>query len=113
MGFCAQTSCGKAYMKWKTIKEMNAKGIYTPEQITDTIDKNWDAVNPDGKSTVTQDECKKVAEDSINYLGSIGDGATFDTASYDSKKKFAGIILNIVKKEQIIAVVTALLAKTE
>ena len=51
--YCAQTSCGQAYIKWKTIREMNARGIYTPEQITDTVDKYWAAVNPENKGTIS------------------------------------------------------------
>ena len=38
---CANTSCGRAYIEWKALKEMNEKGIYTPEQISGVVDKFW------------------------------------------------------------------------
>ena len=110
--WCATTSCGKAYIEWKTVKAMNAKGIYTPSQITDTVQGHWDSV-AGGNSTISLEQCKKVTENSINDLGSIGDGQKFDEAQYESQKKFVGIILNLVKKEQIDALVTKLTAKTD
>ena len=112
MGFCATTSCGKAYIKWKAVKEMNARGVYTPEQVQDTVQSNWDAIVKEGASTISKDECKKVTEDSVNYLASLGAGNKFDAAAFESKKKFAGIILNVVKKEQIIVLVTTLVTKS-
>ena len=38
---CAQTSCGQYIIKQKALREMSSKGIYTPEQITDSVDKHW------------------------------------------------------------------------
>merc|ERR1711935_125727 len=108
---CAQTSCGKAYIKWKAVKEMNARGVYTPEQVKEAVEAQWNAVNPDGKSTINQDECKTVAEAAQNYLASLGAGNKWDEATYNSKKKFAGIIMNVVKKEQIEVLVTTLVTK--
>ena len=32
---CAQTSCGQSFIKWKALKEMNKKGIYSPDQISE------------------------------------------------------------------------------
>ena len=41
---CAQTSCGKAYIEWKALKELNAKGVYPPNQIEKEVDSVWASV---------------------------------------------------------------------
>ena len=38
-GACARTSCGEAYLEWKALKEMNARGVYPPNQINDETEK--------------------------------------------------------------------------
>ena len=77
MGFIANTSCGKWYVEWRALKELNAKGIFTPDQIQTACDKQWAAINPDGNVTVNKDQCKQGVMDAVNYLGSIGDGLTW------------------------------------
>ena len=52
MGPCAQTSCGKAFVEWKAVKEMNKNGVYTPEQIQDAVEKAWKEHNPDDSAIV-------------------------------------------------------------
>ena len=52
---------------------MNKKGIYSPEQINDTVDKNWDSVNPDGDTIVNKEKCKEMVENAVNHLWSLGD----------------------------------------
>ena len=31
--YCVQNSCAQDMIKWKKLKDMNKKGVYTPEQI--------------------------------------------------------------------------------
>ena len=42
---CAQSSCGKKYISWKALKEMNARGVYTPEQIQEQVDKALEVID--------------------------------------------------------------------
>ena len=112
MGFCANTSCGQAYIKWKALKEMNAKGIYSPEQIDEQNERVWSTYNPDDSTFVNKETCQKMVEDAVNALGSIGDGKTFDAAEYDKVYKTvdklkAGKII----KHMVLAMVTGMVAK--
>ena len=72
----------------KALKEMNAKGIYTPEQITELVDKNWKkfASEPDA-STVNKEEAKNIAKACVNALGKKGSKVEFDEDKFDSSYK--------------------------
>ena len=88
MGLCANTSCGAAYLKNKAVKEMNSRGVYTPEQIEEALDVAWEQVNPDNKVLmVNKAAAQKMVEHVVNHLGSIGDGKQFDAAVFEKNYK--------------------------
>ena len=80
-------------MKMKALKEMNSKGIYTPEQISDSVDKYWKkyAKEPDAM-TVNKAECKSIVEACVNALGRLGSGNTFKEDKFNSVYKKADFI---------------------
>ena len=39
MGFCTNTSCGQQVMKWKTIRDLNKKGIYPPINVLPSLSR--------------------------------------------------------------------------
>ena len=82
---CAETSCGKAYITWQAKKEANKRGVYEPEQITEQVKYYWakHASSPDA-TFVNKAEAEKICEESVNYLGSLGSGVTFDKPSFDN-----------------------------
>ena len=53
---------------------MNAKGVYTPEQLQDYVDKSWEKFNPEDSAIVDKEVCKNICEKAVNGLGAIGDG---------------------------------------
>ena len=57
MGFCANTSCGKKLANKRDLKEMNKRGVFTPDQIQKECDKAWSEVNPDDKTIISMMEC--------------------------------------------------------
>ena len=83
MGFCAQTACGKKYAEFSALKEMNKKGVYTPEQIEGVVEKQWKKHNGEDNTFVNKDTCKIMVEESVNALGKLGDGQTFDESLFE------------------------------
>ena len=97
----------------KALKEINLKNlncIYTPEQISDAVDKNWGkfASAPDAM-TVNKEECKSIVESTVNGLGKIGSKHIFNeekfTVAY-KKVDSTGAEKNV--KAVVIGLVTAL-----
>ena len=86
---CAQTSCGQSFIKWKALKEMNSKGVYTPEQVTENTEYYWNRYAESGASTVDKATASKIVKATVNYLGGIGSGARFTDEAFDSKYKVA------------------------
>ena len=84
---CAQTSCGQSFIKWKALREMNQKGIYSPDQISEQVDSAWASFNTDDSTTVDKETAQKIAEQCVNNLGSMGDGKTFDEEEFNSAYK--------------------------
>ena len=110
MGFCAQTSCGQAVIKWKLLKDANKKGIYKPDQITENLDYYWKKHNPDDNSTVNKETAKKITRDTVNYLGSIGSGKKFEESEWEplyKKGDFVGLEKNL--KAVVMVQVTAMI----
>ena len=107
---CAQTSCGQYIIKMKALKEMNTKGIYTPEQISDNVDKYWNKyASSSDASTVNKQECKNIVEATVNALGRLGSGHKFDEEKFASAYKkvdFMGAEKNL--KAVVIGLVTTL-----
>ena len=62
---------------------MNAKGVYTPEQINDYSTSAWNKFNPDESMTVDKEACKNMCEMATNELGSIGDGQKHDEELFE------------------------------
>mmetsp|Transcript_14368 Transcript_14368/g.24462 ORF Transcript_14368/g.24462 Transcript_14368/m.24462 type:complete len:123 (-) Transcript_14368:100-468(-) len=87
MGACAETSCGKAYMEWQAVKEMNKRGVYTPDQVEKVLNKNWKKFNSEDNTFVSKEVVQSVCTEGVNYLGSIGNGITFDKESFDKNYK--------------------------
>ena len=101
-------------MKWQALKEMNKKGIYSPEQINDTVDKNWDSVNPDGDTIVNKEKCKEMVENAVNHLGSLGDGGQFDEDAFNKAYKKADPWgTQKILKPVVLAMVTSLVTKPQ
>ena len=114
MGFLANTSCGKWYIEWRALKELNARGIFTPEQISNTCDKNWEAINPDGSVVINKDQCQQGVMDAVNYLGSIGDGLVFNEEEYNNAyKTFDMIGLGKITKIQFNGIISKMVVKDE
>ena len=89
---------------------MNTKGIFTPEQITDSVDKYWNkyASAPDA-STVNKAECKSIVEATVNALGKKGSKHYFNEDKFTSAYKkvdFMGVEKNL--KAVVIGLVTTL-----
>ena len=43
--FCYKSACCQQYLGWKALRDMNKKGVYTPVQISEHIDKYWDKLD--------------------------------------------------------------------
>ena len=89
---------------------MNTKGIYTPEQISDSVDKYWAkyASSADA-NTVNKAECKSIVEATVNALGGLGSKHYFDETKFNSAYKkvdFMGAEKNF--KAVVIGLVTTL-----
>ena len=86
---------------------MNTKGIFTPEQISDSVNKHWKkyASEPDA-STVNKAECKSIVEATVNALGRLGSGHKFNEDKFTSaykkvdfmgaEKNFKAVVLGLV-----------------
>ena len=89
---------------------MNAKGVFTPEQISDTVDKNWAKyASAADASTVNKEECKNIVKASVNSLGKLGSKHWFDDDKFASSYKkvdFMGAEKNF--KAVVIGLVTTL-----
>tara|TARA_B110000238_G_C15763820_1_gene284575 strand:+ start:127 stop:414 length:288 start_codon:yes stop_codon:yes gene_type:complete len=86
---------------------MNTKGIFTPEQISDSVNKYWKkyAAEADA-STVNKAECKSIVEATVNALGRLGSGHKFNEEKFTSaykkvdfmgaEKNFKAVVLGLV-----------------
>ena len=109
---CAQTSCGVKYINWKVLKEMNSRGVYTPEQIQEQVDKAWAKINKDDLSIIDKKMTKEIVEQAVNALGAIGDGYVFEEEKFEkSYLLFDSWGLEKIVKSFVIGMVTAMLAK--
>ena len=88
MAVCAQTSCGKAYIKYKALKELNAKGIYEPEQIEDAINRAWGNV-VSGEDKPSDEQAKEIFKQAVDALGALGDGNGFEEEQWKKNSKIA------------------------
>ena len=69
---------------------MNKKGVYTPVQISQLVDKYWDKLDQQSDATnqnkqklsVNKNECREITESVVNDLGKIGNGIKFDEDLY-------------------------------
>ena len=52
---------------------MNARGVFTPEQIYQATILLWDKHNPKNKPQVSKEICKDIVEGAVNHLGKMGD----------------------------------------
>ena len=89
---------------------MNTKGVFTPGQISDTVDKNWAkyAAEPDA-STVNKEQCLSIVKASVNTLGKLGSRHWFNEEKFLSSYKkvdFMGAEKNL--KAVVIGLVTTL-----
>ena len=84
--------------------------MYAPNQITDEVDKYWEQYAEADANTVDKETCKKIVEDSVNYLGSIGSGKTFDESEFNDKYSTSdpmGLEKNV--KLVVIGIVTSII----
>ena len=84
--------------------------MYLPNQILDEVEKNWEQFAEKDASTVNKEACKSIVENSVNYLGSIGSGKTFDEEEFNGKYSTAdpmGFEKNL--KPVVIGIVTAII----
>ena len=107
MGACAQTSCGKAYIEWKALKEMNKKGIYPPNQIEKEVDTYWNKIVGKDETFANKDQAKDIATKVVNGLGSGGNGLKFDEDSFSKNyKKIDPMGMGKNVKATVIAMIT-------
>ena len=89
---------------------MNSKGVFTPEQISDTVDKNWNKyASASDASTVNKEECTNIVKASVNALGKLGSKHWFDETKFASSYKkvdFMGAEKNL--KAVVMGLVTTL-----
>merc|ERR1712070_528134 len=90
MQFCLETSCGKAYLKRKALKEDNKMGVYEPDQITDTVNYYWAGGETCNKAQSLKTVIK--VKKSVNYLGRIGNGKKFDPESFETQYKLVDMM---------------------
>ena len=110
--WCATTSCGKAFIEWKALKALNAEGFFTPEQISTTCEKNWKYQNADDAMTIDKEHTMAGVKDAVNYLGSIGDGLTFQDDKFESTyKKFCALTFGKTTRIQFDGMITAMTFK--
>ena len=99
------TSCGKAYIKKKALKEANKMGVYEPDQITDTVNYYWA-----GGETANKAQSLKTVKKSVNYLGRIGNGKKFSQDAFETQYKLIDMMgSEKVSKGGLETMVTAML----
>ena len=81
---CAQTSCGKAFMEWKVLKESNKKGIYPPNQIEKEVDTYWSKIVGKDETFADKEKVKEISTKVVNGLGAGGNGIKFEEESFSS-----------------------------
>ena len=90
---------------------MNKKGVYTPDQVTEIVDKKWKKYNTDDSSFVNKETTEKVVRDCVNYLGGIGDGKKFEDEEFTKAyKKVDPLGLQKVAKLMCVGVVTSMVS---
>ena len=70
MQTCAATPCGKMYMEYKAVKELNMKGIYPPNQIQKTVESYWPGTVGKNEMSCDKDKAREVSRKTVDYLGS-------------------------------------------
>ena len=71
-------------MEWQALKELNARGIYTPQQVEEQINTYWAKVNPDDSTFVNKDQAKSICEMGVNALGGLGKKIEFSEDKFNS-----------------------------
>ena len=84
-------------------REANKKGIFTPEQVKSTVDSYWSKYVTG--ETANQEQAKKVAEASINYLASYGSNKTFNESNFNTKFKLANVMGTGISKTALESIV--------
>ena len=79
MGCCAYACCcgccsGRSYPQWAALREMNKKGVYTPDQVREATQKAWINYNPGAEVSVNKETSRFICRDAVNELGKKGDG---------------------------------------
>ena len=88
---------------------MNKQGVYSPEQINDTVDINWDKVNPENNTIVNKEKCQEMVEAAVNHLGGLGDGKQYDQDVFNKAyKKVDGWGTQKILKPMVIGIVTTM-----
>ena len=62
---------------------MNFRGVYTPQQVIDNTDYYWNKHNSSGETFVNYETTYKIVKDTVNYLGSLGNGQRFSIIEFD------------------------------
>ena len=60
------------------------KGIYPPNQIKEVLDGYWNSEVGKNEQTCDKEEAKAITEKTVNYLGSCGNGITFDEDDFEN-----------------------------
>ena len=74
-------NCKEMYSDFVHLKELNQKGIYTPDQIRKEVDIIWEQV-VQGNVVANKEETKTIAMQTINKLGARGNGITFEEKEF-------------------------------
>ena len=86
MGACSQTSCGKAAIEYGLLREMNKRGVYTPEQINSAVEKYWKSYS-NGDTFIDKDRCRKVVKKSVGAIGTLGNGMSMNETQFEGVYK--------------------------
>ena len=101
-------------MKYKAIREMNAQGIYTPEQINNELDRVWVKYNPNETRTVDKETTELMVAEAVNSLGKIGDGQVFVKSDFEKVyKKFDSWNAQKIARTFVHGMITAMVAKDD
>ncbi len=92
---------------------MNKRGVYTPEQISENVKHYW-SKHVGEAATANKEDCKKIVSDTVNYLGSIGDGAKFDESTFnDNYQKVDMLGFEKNQESSVIIIVTSMACKPQ
>ena len=109
---CAGTSCGRKYASYKTLKDMNKKGVYPPNQIEEEVTSNWNKRIGKEVTFVDKDQARTIAQKTIAKLAKKGNGIKYYEDSFCQEyNKIDPMGMGQNPKASICVMMTAMMAK--